>query len=63
LLGLEWRSPRRARNSPTRANRGCSQPLEPERTIELYGLVGDVRDALERLADALEDLDSENPGA
>jgi hypothetical protein len=31
------------------------QPLEPERAIELYGLIGDVRGALERLADALED--------
>jgi hypothetical protein len=29
----------------------CSSP----RAIELYGLVGDARDALERLADALED--------
>jgi hypothetical protein len=31
------------------------ETLEPERAIELYGLVGEVRDALERLAGALED--------
>jgi hypothetical protein len=30
----------------------------PERAIELYGLVSDVREALKRLADALEDCDS-----
>jgi hypothetical protein len=31
------------------------EPLEPERAIQLYGLVSDVREALDRLADALED--------
>jgi hypothetical protein len=29
--------------------------LESERAAELYGLIVDVRDALDRLADALED--------
>jgi hypothetical protein len=33
------------------------EPLEPERAIELYRLVSEGRDALERLADALEDRD------
>jgi hypothetical protein len=31
------------------------EPLEPERAAELYGLVSDVREAVERLADGLED--------
>jgi hypothetical protein len=33
------------------------ETLEPERATELYGLIGDVPDALTRLADALEDRD------
>jgi hypothetical protein len=33
------------------------EPLEPDRALELYGLLSDVRGALTRLADALEDRD------
>jgi hypothetical protein len=37
------------------------EPLEPERALEWYGLVSDARDALERLADAVEERDRAGP--